>query len=65
VQVQVNVTAGGTTSYVDILGYAAFRITDVDSNDVTGEAVSPTVFDPNDPLLAMARKMRLVPWERP
>ncbi len=65
VQVQVNVTAGGTTSYVDILGYAAFQISAVDSNDVSGFAVSPTVYDPNDPLLARGRKMRLVPWERP
>ncbi|MCA1831496.1 MAG: Tad domain-containing protein [Actinobacteria bacterium] len=57
--------AGGATQYVDILGYAAFRITAVDSNDVSGVAISKTVYDPNDPLLAIAKKIRLVPWETP
>ncbi|MHB8631285.1 MAG: Tad domain-containing protein [Candidatus Limnocylindria bacterium] len=65
VTVQVNVTAGGATSYVDVIGYAAFRITAIDSNDVSGVAISKTVYDPNDPLLAIARKIRLVPWETP
>ena len=46
-------------------GYAAFKITAISSNDVSGKAVSPAVYDPNDPLLAIAKKMRLVPWENP
>jgi len=65
VTVAVSVVAGGVTSYVDVIGYAAFRITAIDSNDVTGVAISPTVYDPNDAVLATARKIRLVPWETP
>ncbi|HEX9269413.1 MAG TPA: pilus assembly protein TadG-related protein [Candidatus Limnocylindria bacterium] len=65
VLVDVNVTAGGVTSYVDILGYAAFKLTAVDSNDVTGRAISKAVYDPDDPAVAMGRKIRLVPWETP
>ena len=65
VTVQVSVVSGGVTSYVDVIGYAAFRITAVDSNDVSGVAISKAVNDPNDPALAIGRKMRLVPWETP
>ena len=65
VTVPVGVNAGGVTNYVDVIGYAAFKITAVNSNDVSGQAVSPAVYDPNDPLLAIAKKMRLVPWENP
>ncbi|HEV2250125.1 MAG TPA: pilus assembly protein TadG-related protein [Candidatus Limnocylindria bacterium] len=65
VTVTVNVVSGGVTSYVDVIGYAAFRITAITSNDVSGVAVSKTVYDPNDPLLAIAKKIRLVPWETP
>ena len=62
--VDVGVTsAGGVQTYVDVLGFAAFRVTSITSNDVYGVAVSPTVLDPNDPLLAIAKKIRLVPWE--
>ena len=65
VTVTVSVVSGGVTNYVDVIGYAAFKITAVDSNDVSGVAVSKAVNDPNDPLLAIAKKMRLVPWENP
>ena len=65
VTVAVSVVAGGVTSYVDVIGYAAFRITAIDSNDVTGVAISPAVYDPNDSALAIGRKIRLVPWETP
>ena len=65
VTVQVNTTAGGVTNYVDVIGYAAFKITAISSNDVTGVAVSKYVLDPNDPAVAIARKIRLVPWETP
>lgn len=58
-------SAGGVQTYVDVIGYAAFRITAINSNDVSGVAISPTVYNPNDPRLAMARKIRLVPWETP
>ena len=65
VTVSVSVVAGGVTSYVDVIGYAAFRITAIDSNDVTGVAISPAVYDPSDSRVAIARKIRLVPWETP
>ena len=65
VTVSVSVVAGGVTSYIDVIGYAAFRITSIDSNDVTGVAVSKAVNDPNDAAVAIARKIRLVPWETP
>jgi hypothetical protein len=65
VTVTVGVNAGGVTNYVDVIGYAAFKITAINSNDVSGVAVSQAVYDPNDPLLAIAKKMRLVPWENP
>jgi hypothetical protein len=65
VTVTVNVVSGGVTNYVDVIGYAAFRITAITSNDVSGVAISKTVYDPNDPLLAIARKIRLVPWATP
>jgi hypothetical protein len=58
-----NVTAGGTTDYTDIIGYAVFKITAVDSNDARGKAVSGTYADPNDPALGLAKDFRLVPWE--
>jgi len=58
-------SAGGVQNYVDVLGYAAFKITAINSNDVSGKAISPAVYDPNDPLLAIAKKIRLVPWETP
>ena len=64
--VDVGITSsGGVQTYIDIIGYAAFQITAVTSNDVSGKAVSPAVYDPNDPLLALAKKFRLVPWETP
>jgi hypothetical protein len=65
VAVQVNITSGGVTSYVDVIGYAAFKITAITSNDLSGVAVSPAVLDPNDPAVAIAKKIRLVPWETP
>jgi len=64
--VDVGVTsAGGVQNYVDVIGYAAFKITAISSNDVSGQAISSAVYDPNDPLLAVAKKIRLVPWETP
>lgn len=58
-------SAGGVQTYVDVIGYAAFKVTAISSNDVSGQAISPAVYDPNDPLLAIAKKIRLVPWEHP
>lgn len=59
----VNVTSGGTTDFVDVIGYAVFEITAIDSNDVKGKAVSGTIANVNDPALALGKKLSLVPWE--
>jgi hypothetical protein len=37
----------------------------MDSNDVFGRAVSGASLNPNDPALAVAKKIVLVPWETP
>jgi hypothetical protein len=59
------VVAGGVTQYVDVLGYAVFQITSINSNDVNGVAISGLYADPNDPAIAIGRKTGLVPWEEP
>lgn len=58
-----NVTTGGTTDYVDVLGFAVFEVTYIDSNDVKGKAITGWKYDINDPALAMGKKYGLVPWE--
>ncbi|HET6584734.1 MAG TPA: hypothetical protein VFG69_14855, partial [Nannocystaceae bacterium] len=65
VTLDVDQQSGGTTDYVDVIGYAAFEITYLDSNDVYGRAVTGAYLDPNDPALAIGKKISLVPWETP
>ncbi len=65
VKLEVGLVAGGVTQYVDVLGYTVFIVTAIDSNDVYGHAVTGVYADPNDPALAIARKVGLVPWEMP
>jgi hypothetical protein len=55
-------TAGTSSTYVDIMGFAVFRITDVNSNDVLGYAITPVIPDMNDPRLAQGQVAKLVPW---
>jgi hypothetical protein len=55
-------TAGTSTNYVDILGFAVFRITDINSNSVDGYAISGVYLDMNDPALRRGQVARLVPW---
>ena len=61
-------TASTTTEYVDILGFATFRITCVPTvsgcpaNAVLGYAISGTYADMNDPALRRGQVARLVPW---
>lgn len=64
-QIAVNTVAGGSTSYVDVQGYVAYVITTLSSNTIYGRAISRVAIDPNDPTLAIARKIRLVPWDHP
>ena len=59
----LNVGTGGTSNeYVDILGFAVFRISSMDSNTVAGYAVSGVYTDMNDPQLRRGQVARLVPW---
>ena len=46
--------------FVFVQGYALFRISDMDSNDVKGYAVSPMYTDFNDVIQGL--QPRLVPW---
>jgi hypothetical protein len=55
-------TAGTESEYVDIMGFAVFRITDVTSNSVDGYAISGLYADMNDPALRRGQTARLVPW---
>ena len=55
-------TAGTTNNYVDIMGFAAFRITDVNSNDVMGYAISPVYASAEDAGLRRVLVPRLAPW---
>lgn len=63
VRLDVDQASGGTTDYIDVIGYAAFQITNITSNNVYGKAVTGAYYDPNDDALAIGRKITLVPWE--
>src|SRR6266540_568226 len=65
VKLEVGVVSGGATQYVDVLGYAVFEVTAINSNDVSGRAITGVYADPNDPAIAIGRKVGLVPWEMP
>jgi len=65
VSLEVAVVAGGVTQYADVIGYAVFRVTAYNSNEVFGRAITGSYADPNDPALAIGRKIGLVPWEEP
>ncbi len=63
-------TASTTNEYVDILGFATFRITctptvtgrPCPTNAIDGYAISGTYADMNDPALRRGQVARLVPW---
>lgn len=59
----VSVTEGGTTDYVDILGFAVFEVTSIDSSDMKGKAITGWFTSVNDPILAIGKKYGLVPRE--
>jgi hypothetical protein len=65
VTLEVDVTAGGATQYVDVLGYTVFQITSINSNDVNGRAISGLYTDPDDIAISAGKKIGLVPWETP
>jgi hypothetical protein len=55
-------TASTSSQYVDIMGFAVFRITNINSNSVDGYAISGVYADQNDPALRRGQVARLVPW---
>lgn len=64
-EVMFRVNASDATqnnNYIDISGFAAYRITAMDANTVWGQAVSQVAASANDPKLAAALRPRLVPW---
>jgi hypothetical protein len=57
----VATTASGG-SYVDIIGFAVFQVTDITSNAISGRAVTGAYADQNDQALRRAMRPRLQPW---
>ncbi|HUP54204.1 MAG TPA: pilus assembly protein TadG-related protein [Methylomirabilota bacterium] len=55
-------TASTSNEYVDITGFATFRITSANSNAINGYAISRVYADMNDPALRRGQVARLVPW---
>lgn len=55
-------TASSTGTYVDIIGFAVFEVTDVNANEITGRAVTGVYADANDQALKRAQRARLIPW---
>ncbi len=50
------------SNYIDITGFAVYRITAIDSNSMTGEAISPVFATASDSGLRAALTPRLRPW---
>ncbi|HET9520584.1 MAG TPA: Tad domain-containing protein [Candidatus Limnocylindrales bacterium] len=55
-------TALSSTEYVDIEGFAVFRIAEINSNNVMAYAITGVHADMNDPALRRGQVARLVPW---
>jgi hypothetical protein len=55
-------TASSGGSYVDLIGFSVFEVTDLISNEISGRAVSGVYADPNDPALRRAQAARIIPW---
>jgi hypothetical protein len=56
-------TGSSSDEYVDIIGFAIFRIVEINSNNVTAYAISGVYTDQNDPALQRGQAARLVPWD--
>jgi len=55
-------TSSSSGSYVDIIGFTVFEVTDLDANEITGHAISGIYADGDDPNLRLAQTARLTPW---
>lgn len=64
--VNVATTGGAARKYVNVHGYAVFKVvtcTGNDSNTVCGRAVSGKANSPDDPAVAIGKKSGLLPWD--
>jgi hypothetical protein len=62
-QVRFTVAAtSGPSEYVDILGFAVFEITQANSNEIWGQAITGIYADPTHLDLRTAQRPRLIPW---
>lgn len=52
-----------SVGYVDILGFAVYRLTYMDATTVWGYAVTPAYQSADDPGLSRGQAARLVPWD--
>ncbi|HET7520735.1 MAG TPA: pilus assembly protein TadG-related protein [Candidatus Limnocylindria bacterium] len=57
----VATTASGG-SYVDVIGFAVFQVTDITANSISGKAVTGVYADHSNPNLRRAMRARLRPW---
>ncbi|MEP6680493.1 MAG: Tad domain-containing protein [Chloroflexota bacterium] len=55
-------TSTSSGSYVDIIGFAAFEITDIGANNITAHAISAVYANPADQGLRSVQVARLLPW---
>jgi Flp pilus assembly protein TadG len=55
-------TSGSNGSYVDVIGFAVFKVTNVGANAISVQAVSGVSADPADESLRRAQQARLIPW---
>jgi len=55
-------TASTSSEYIDIGGFALFRISATNSNSIDGYAISGLYGDMDDPELRRGQVARLVPW---
>jgi hypothetical protein len=56
-------SAPGSDSYVDIIGYAAMKITVSEPNSVWALAITPVVSSLDASELDVVQGIRLIPWE--
>lgn len=55
-------TSASSGSYVDIIGFAVFQVTNADANSISAQAVTGVFADPDDQALRRAEQARLIPW---
>jgi hypothetical protein len=55
-------TTASNGSYVDIIGFAVFEVTGIDSNSILGRAVTGAYASADDQALRRAQRARLMPW---